>query len=157
MRPRQHWLRPERFGKGQLWRKLLVIAVPTVSTDVNRLAQRLADFHFMYGPGESQEGFTIWFDLIPKWVDREKARFACASAAARVLLKLARRPVGPGAFLRDKSLSPEVRSMAARSMLAMKGGYATAARMRALGFPNLVKAREALRRKAAERQCAIRR
>ncbi|HEY6298163.1 MAG TPA: hypothetical protein VIW95_00845 [Candidatus Binatus sp.] len=35
-----------------------------------------------------------------------------------------------------------------RSMLAVGGGKATAAKMRALGFPNLVKAREALRRKA---------
>jgi hypothetical protein len=35
-----------------------------------------------------------------------------------------------------------------RSMLAMRGGKATAAKRRALGFPNLVKAREALRRKA---------
>ncbi len=33
-------------------------------------------------------------------------------------------------------------------MLSMRGGKAKAAKMREIGFPNLVKAREALKRKA---------
>jgi len=54
----------------------------------------------------------------------------------------------PGQLLARKNVPAELRSRAARSMLAMRGGRATAAKMRAAGFPNLVKAREALKRKA---------
>jgi hypothetical protein len=40
----------------------------------------------------------------------------------------------------------------ARSMFAMRGGRATAAKMRAAGFPNLVKAREALQQKLTQKR-----
>jgi hypothetical protein len=86
---------------------------------------------------------------IPPWVGSEELKAAVCEAVTDAVTRLAQRIVTPGQLLARKNVPPELRSKAARSMLAMKGGRATAAKMRALGYPNLVKAREALKRKAA--------
>src|SRR5215813_8449276 len=82
------------------------------------------------------------------WIKPEELDAAIYQAVTDAVTRLADREVTPGQLLARKNVPPELRSQAARSMLAMRGGRATAAKMRSLGFPNLVKAREALKRKA---------
>src|SRR5215470_12281956 len=83
---------------------------------------------------------------IPPWVRPEELEAAVHEAVTDAVTRLAQRRVTPGQLLARKNVPPELRSQAARSMLAMRGGRATATKMRPLGFPNLVKAREALNR-----------
>jgi hypothetical protein len=73
-------------------------------------------------------------------------------AVTDAVTRLAHRSVTPGQLLSRKNVPSEVRSRAARSMLAMRGGRATAAKMAEQVYPNLVKAREALRRKFVEQK-----
>jgi hypothetical protein len=91
-------------------------------------------------------------ESLPPWLRLEEIEAAINESALETLARLARRPVTPGEMLARKNVPPELRSQAARSMLAMRGGRATAAKMRAVGFPNLVNAREALRLRVAERR-----
>lgn len=88
---------------------------------------------------------------IPRWLRDEEVYIAIHLAVLDAVTRLARRMVTPGQLLARKNVPAEIRSRAARSMLAMRGGRATAARMRALGFPNLVKAREQFKRNAKKR------
>ena len=60
-------------------------------------------------------------------------------------------PKKPYQLLSRRDLPPEIRSKAARSMLGYQGAIALREKMKPLGYPNLVKAREAQKRKAAER------
>jgi hypothetical protein len=53
-------------------------------------------------------------------------------------------------LLASHSVSAKVRRRAARSLLATRGGKATAAKMQGLGYSNPVKACEALKRKTSE-------
>lgn len=80
---------------------------------------------------------------IPPWVRPEELKATVYEAVTEAVTRLAQRRVTPGQLLARKNVPAELRSQAARSMLAMRGGKATAAKMRPLGFPNLVKAREA--------------
>jgi hypothetical protein len=87
---------------------------------------------------------------LPPWFRLREIESVIEDAAVKAVDRLwCRQGVRPGQLLARKNVPAELRSQAARSMLAMRGGRATAAKMRAVGFPNLVKAREALRRKAA--------
>ena len=52
-------------------------------------------------------------------------------------------PKKPYQLLGRRDLSPEIRSKAARSMLGYQGAIALREKMKPLGYPNLVKAREA--------------
>jgi hypothetical protein len=61
-------------------------------------------------------------------------------------------PRKPYQLLGRRDLPPEVRSAAARSMLGYRGAIALREKMKPLGYPNLVKAREAQRLKVAERR-----
>jgi hypothetical protein len=61
-------------------------------------------------------------------------------------------PRKPYQLLGRRDLPPEIRSKAARSMLGYRGAIALREKMKPLGYPNLVKAREAQRRKVAERR-----
>jgi hypothetical protein len=61
-------------------------------------------------------------------------------------------PRKPYQLLGRRDLPPEVRSAAARSMLGYRGAIALREKMKPLGYPNLVNAREAQRRKNAERR-----
>ena len=90
---------------------------------------------------------------IPAWVRPEELEATVHEAVADAVTRLAPRRVTPGQLLARKNVPPELRSNAARSMLAMRGGRATATKMRPLRFPNLVKAREALKRKRAVHSC----
>jgi hypothetical protein len=63
-------------------------------------------------------------------------------------------PRKPYQLLGRRDLPPEIRSKAARSMLGYRGAIALREKMKPLGYPNLVKAREAQRRKIAERRLA---
>jgi hypothetical protein len=63
-------------------------------------------------------------------------------------------PRKPYQLLGRGDLPPEIRSKAARSMLGYRGAIALREKMKPLGYPNLVKAREAQRRKVAERRLA---
>ena len=83
----------------------------------------------------------------PPWLREEEIELAVRQAVTDAVMRLGQRLVTPGQLLARKNVSAELRSQAARSMLAMRGGKATAAKMRDLGYPNLVKAREALKRK----------
>jgi len=84
---------------------------------------------------------------IPPWLRDEEIQIAIHHAVTDAVTRLAQRIVTPGQVLGRKNIPAEIRSQAARSMLAMRGGKATAAKMRPLGYPNLVKAREALKHK----------
>jgi hypothetical protein len=61
-------------------------------------------------------------------------------------------PRKPYQLLGRRDLPPEIRSKAARSMMGYRGAIALREKMKPLGYPNLVKAREAQRRKVAERR-----
>ena len=61
-------------------------------------------------------------------------------------------PQKPYQLLGRRDLPPEIRRKAARSMLGYRGAIALREKMKPLGYPNLVKAREAQRHKAAERR-----
>jgi hypothetical protein len=87
-------------------------------------------------------------DIIPMWFGMEKIHTVIREAAVDAVNRLARGQIKPGCLLGHNNVPAELRSQAARSMLAMRGGKATAAKMRKLGYPNLVKAREALKRKS---------
>lgn len=89
---------------------------------------------------------------VPPWVRPEELEATVREALVNAVTRLAGRMVTPGQLLARKNVPAELRSQAAHSMLAMRGGRATAAKMRVLGYPNLLKAREALQRKAAERR-----
>jgi hypothetical protein len=105
---------------------------------------------------EESEGdvpFTLWLPLgerLSYCFSRSEITAAIEAAAIKALERLACQPIPPGRLLSSPSVPASVRSRAARSMLSLRGGKATAAKMRPLGFPNLVKARETLRRKAVE-------
>jgi hypothetical protein len=107
--------------------------------------------------GEDSEGevpFTIWLPIggrLAFWFSRAEISAAIEAAATKALERLKRQPIPPGRLLASPGVPAKVRSGAARSMLSIRGGKATAAKMRALGFPNLVKAREARGRKAESR------
>jgi hypothetical protein len=61
-------------------------------------------------------------------------------------------PRKPYQLLGRRDLPAEIRSAAARSMLGYRGAIALREKMKPLGYPNLVKAREAQRLKVAERR-----
>ena len=61
-------------------------------------------------------------------------------------------PRKPYQLLGRRDLPPEIRSKAARSMLGYRGAIALREKMKPLGYPNLVKTREARMRKVAERR-----
>jgi hypothetical protein len=88
---------------------------------------------------------------LPPWRQLEEIEAAVQEGATEALARLARRPVTPGEMLARKNVPAELRSQAARSMLAMRGGKALAAKMREAGYRNLVKAREAKQRRRIER------
>lgn len=88
---------------------------------------------------------------IPPWIRSDELEAAVYEAVTDAVTRFAQRLVTPGQLLARRNVPAELRSQAARSMLAMRGGKATAAKMRALGFPNLKKAREARSSKAARR------
>jgi hypothetical protein len=85
-------------------------------------------------------------DLLPTWIRSEEIYDAVCEAAFDAVGRLGR-SLTPAQVLGRKNVPAELRSRAARSMLAMRGGRATAAKMREHGYPNLVKARKALRNK----------
>jgi len=88
---------------------------------------------------------------LPPWYRFEEIESIIQESAVEAVNKLWYEcQISPGRILGRKNVPPELRSQAARSMLAKRGGKATAAKMKVLGYPNLIKAREALRRKAAE-------
>jgi len=86
-------------------------------------------------------------DQLKEWYRHAEVERVVEDAAKKALERFARRSIPPGRVLASLKVSAEARSQAARSMLAKRGGRAVAAKMRALGFPNLVRARDALRRK----------
>jgi hypothetical protein len=97
--------------------------------------------------------FTVWLPLgerVAFCFSRAEINAAIHAAATKAVARLARQRIPPGRLLASPGVPAKVRGRAARSMLAMRGGKATAVKMRALGFPNLVKAREALKRKTSE-------
>ena len=86
---------------------------------------------------------------IPPWLRFQEVIAAVDRAAHEAVGTLWRKGLAsPAQMLACKKVPAELRSKAGRTMLAMRGGKATAAKMRSLGYPNLVKAREAKRRKA---------
>ena len=87
---------------------------------------------------------------MPPWWRKEEIEEAIQEAAWKELGRLVHRPPTPGQLLGRADTPAKARSNAGRSLLAARGGKATAAKMRALGFPNLAKAREALRPRAFE-------
>jgi hypothetical protein len=91
---------------------------------------------------------------IPPWLSDNQLREAVSMGVRDAVMALSKRRITPGHLLARKNLPPAVRSAAARAMLAMRGGRATAKKMSPLGYPNLVKAREALRCKVAEQKVA---
>jgi hypothetical protein len=102
---------------------------------------------------EESEGafFTLWLplgDRLAFWFSRAEINAAVEAGATKALERFARQPIPPGRLLSSPGVPVKVRSRAAHSMLAMRGGKATAAKMRVLGYPNLVKAREARKRVA---------
>jgi hypothetical protein len=123
------------------------------SPPLDRAARRLLT------QAEEAEGafFTLWLplgDRLAFWFSRAEINSVIHAAATKAVARLARQPIPPGRLLAASGVPAKVRSRAARSMLAMRGGKATAAKMSALGFPNLAKAREVLRRKADSRRSA---
>lgn len=121
------------------------------SPPLDRAARRLLR------QAEESEGafFTLWLplgDRLAFWFPRAEINSVISTAATKALELLARQPIPPGRLLASPGVPAEVRSRAARSLLAMRGGKANAAKQRALGFPNLVKAREAKRRKTDGRR-----
>ena len=100
-----------------------------------------------FGPALIPFVVSLPEDVVPTWFGLEKIEAVIRDAALDAVARIARGQVNPGQLLARKDVPAELRSQAARSMLAMRGGRATAAKMRPLGYPNLVKAREALRRK----------
>jgi hypothetical protein len=86
-------------------------------------------------------------DIVPKWLGLQKVETVIREAAIDAVARLASVEISPGRILAHKNAPAELRSQAARSILAMRGGKATAAKMRESGYPNLVKAREALKHK----------
>lgn len=121
---------------------------------INRSARRLLR------QAEESEGaaFTIWLplgDRLAFWFPRAEIEAAIEAAATEALKRLAREPISPGRLLASEGVPAELRSQAARSMLAMRGGRARAAKMRAVRYPNLVKAREALKRKGSNAAGAL--
>jgi hypothetical protein len=102
------------------------------------------------GGGSALIPFVVNFpeDIVPKWLGLQKVESVIREAAIDAVARLASVETSPGRILAHKNAPAELRSPAARSMLAMRGGKATAAKMRLLGYPNLVKAREAQKRKA---------
>jgi hypothetical protein len=89
---------------------------------------------------------------VPPWMPDAELHAAVCEAVRSAVTRLAARRATPGQLLARKNVPAEMRSKAAWSMLAMRGGSATAEKMRALGFLNLAKAREAFKRKAAKRR-----
>ena len=85
---------------------------------------------------------------LPPWWREKEIEAELEKAAMQKLLSLWRRKPTVSQLLARSGVPHEVRSAAGRALFATRGGKATAAQMRALGFPNLVKAREALKRKA---------
>ena len=94
----------------------------------------------------AERKLTVWLKLSDRlccWFSRAEI-----TAAIEALARLERQPIPPGRLLASPGVPREIRRKAARSMLAIRGGKATAANMRELGFPNLVKAREARKHRA---------
>ena len=86
-------------------------------------------------------------DYIPRWWRERDIAAALEKGAWQKLLALWRHEPTAGQLLARRGVPDEVRSAAGRAMLATRGGKATAAKMRAAGFPNLVTARAALKLK----------
>jgi hypothetical protein len=119
---------------------------------LNRAARKLLR---QLEEAESETPFTIWLrlgDRLSFWFSRDEIDAAIQAAATKALERLRRQPISPGRVLASQDSPAKLRSQAARAMLAMRGGRATATKMRALGYPNLTKAREVRRRKAMERR-----
>jgi hypothetical protein len=74
---------------------------------------------------------------IPPWLRDEEVQIAIELAVTEAVTRLPQLIVTPGQVLARKNIPAEIRSQAARSMLAMRGGKATAAKMRKFGYPNL--------------------
>jgi len=116
---------------------------------LNRAARKLLK---QLEESEGEVPFTLWLpigDRLSFCFSRAEINAAIQAAATKAVARLARQPISPGRLLASQDVPAKLRSQAARSMLAMRGGRATAAKMRALGFPNLIKAREALNRRVA--------
>ncbi len=101
---------------------------------------------------EDAEGatFILWLplgDRLAYCFSRAEIDAAVEAGAVKALERLKRQRIPPGRLLSAPGVPAEVRRRAARSLLAIRGGKAAADKQRALGFPNLVKAREALRLK----------
>jgi hypothetical protein len=93
---------------------------------------------------------NVPIDYLPPWWRERDIEAALQKAAWQKLLTLWNREPTAGQLLARRGVPDEVRSAAGRALLAARGGKATAAKMRALGYPNLVKAREALKRKSGQ-------
>jgi len=133
-----------------------------VRTDyfVNRLIRKFGqvgrslDAVLMRGAPASTEivpiVLSVPVDYLPPWWREQDIAAALEKAAFKKLLALWRQQPTPGQLLARRGVPDKVRSAAGRAMLAARVGKATAVKMRALGYPNLLKAREALRRKVQE-------
>jgi hypothetical protein len=74
---------------------------------------------------------------IPPWVTDREIKDAVSEGVRAAVVRLGMKSsFTPGQLLARKSVPPWIRSRAARSMRAMRGGRATAAKMKALGYPN---------------------
>lgn len=92
--------------------------------------------------------FNLPIEFLPPWWREKEIEAELEKAARQKLLSLWRRKPTASQLLACRGAPDEVRSAAGRALFAVRGGKATAAKMREKGFPNLVKAREALKRKA---------
>jgi len=119
-----------------------------------RMVGRSLEAVLMRGAPASTEIVPIVLNVpvgyLPPWWREQDIAAALEKAAFKKLLALWRQQPTPGQLLARRGVPDKVRSAAGRAMLAARGGKATAAKMRTQGFPNLVRAREALRRKVQE-------
>ena len=104
------------------------------------------------------DDLLIHLPLPPKMTKarrRQIAQRAATQAIEQEVRRLARRPRSWGSILADPTATKEERSRAGKRQLCIRGGKAgakiTTPKMRKLGFPNLVKAREAKRQKREAR------
>jgi hypothetical protein len=124
-----------------------VRAIAKEGTSLGRILFQGAD------PSTRLVGLTINFPIeyCPPWLREHEIEAELTDAAWKRLAELWKRYPKAGQLLARHGVPPKVRSAAGRRLLATRGGKATAAKMRPLGYPNLAKAREVLRRKAVER------
>jgi hypothetical protein len=127
---------------------------------VNRLIRKLGqagrslEAVLMKGAPPSTELVPIVLNVpiehLPPWLRERDIAAALEKAAWQRLVGLWRHEPTAGQLLARRGVPDEVRSAAGRAMLAARGGKATAAKMRVQCFPNLAKAREALKRKRSD-------